>query len=220
MARQEVVALAKAMGAAQKAWAQAALDGIQHILIVARNNPTQSLDELLKRKDVAAAMVYATSGAAKLAQFQILKQWAAAGGDPKSPYLGNLLSDAAKNGDSFRTQMTPLLEDQDYKALKVLVSKIGLRAAAGQSVAESRASNEKRLADLAGAGVTHGVWRTTSDNPCATCVALDGTVVELGNEFDASAGPGDMNVYDDLVCPPRHVNCLCVLEKTEEAANA
>lgn len=52
-------------------------------------------------------------------------------------------------------------------------------------------------------------WYTTSAKPCATCRALDGTVVGLDQQFDHHSIGSTPPVYRDLLGPPRHPGCGC-----------
>lgn len=64
-------------------------------------------------------------------------------------------------------------------------------------------------------------WRTTSASPCSICLALHGSQVGLGEEFDYHAET-NLRVYRDLRVPPRHPNCACelvlVLKPADEEA--
>lgn len=58
-------------------------------------------------------------------------------------------------------------------------------------------------------------WRTTSNNPCGMCEALNGTVVGINAEFDPRATTNDKDlrvIWRNLSGPPRHPNCRCQLE--------
>lgn len=58
-------------------------------------------------------------------------------------------------------------------------------------------------------------WRTTSNNPCGMCHALNGTVVGINAEFDHAATTDDKDlrpIWRNLSGPPRHPNCRCQIE--------
>jgi hypothetical protein len=69
--------------------------------------------------------------------------------------------------------------------------------------------------------VSEVTWTVGSDNPCDFCEDMDGTTVDLGDNFfnkgdSLTIGEGDdeqtMNFdYDDVDGPPAHVNCTCSL---------
>lgn len=58
-------------------------------------------------------------------------------------------------------------------------------------------------------------WLATGPNPCPACLALHGTEIGLGEEFDAQAGASESfrppAVFFDLQGPPRHPSCRCSL---------
>lgn len=61
-------------------------------------------------------------------------------------------------------------------------------------------------------GRTEKVWSTAGGNACPVCAALEGTVIEVGGEFDF---PG-RNLYDGYrETPPAHPNCCCAVEYRE-----
>lgn len=58
-------------------------------------------------------------------------------------------------------------------------------------------------------------WRTTSNDPCGMCEALNGTLVGINAEFDAQATTDDKDLrrpWRTMLGPPRHPNCRCQLE--------
>jgi hypothetical protein len=58
-------------------------------------------------------------------------------------------------------------------------------------------------------------WRTTSNQPCGMCEALNGTVVGINADFDARATTRDKDLrpaWRNLSGPPRHPHCRCQLE--------
>lgn len=61
-------------------------------------------------------------------------------------------------------------------------------------------------------GRTEKVWSTAGGSACPVCAALEGTVIEVGGEFDF---PG-RNLYDGYrETPPAHPNCCCAVEYRE-----
>lgn len=58
-------------------------------------------------------------------------------------------------------------------------------------------------------------WVVTSNNPCAMCRALNGTLVGINAQFDETAGQNTKDYrrpWRNLLGPPRHPNCRCQLE--------
>jgi hypothetical protein len=95
------------------------------------------------------------------------------------------------------------------------------RAAAAASTATHKGSTDAEQAiynEYQNSTGTPGLmkrWRTTSNNPCGMCDALNGTMVGVNAEFDHNATTVDKDlrpVWRNLLGPPRHPNCRCQLE--------
>jgi hypothetical protein len=95
------------------------------------------------------------------------------------------------------------------------------RAAAAASTATHKGSTDAEQAifnEYQNSTGTPGLmkrWRTTSNDPCGMCDALNGTMVGVNAEFDHNATTVDKDlrtVWRTLAGPPRHPNCRCQLE--------
>lgn len=210
--RIELLALAALGDDAKRAWTKAAKEGIGYILLLKKNNPKSDLRQLLARPDAQQALHAAGVKAASLVQRSIRDMWRANGGNPSSVFLKQLLKDSAANGRSFEAMARSLLDSPDGADLRKLVSKFAFRQAAGMAVAVTRAKGEAALVAAKKAGRKEMVWRTTSGHPCEECLALEGTRVSIGREFPHFAGGRRLKVFLNLLCPPRHPFCRCVLE--------
>jgi hypothetical protein len=194
----------------QQAWENAAADGINHVLLVLKNNPASSVENALQRPDVKEAIDNAGSEGAKAVMADLEAVWGANGGDPNSPYLAKLLQDAQANGNVFADRVTPALIANDHAAAKQIMMKERLRAGAAGDVAESKAKSEAALAEIAAKGGGQVRWRAHLDNKtCAFCLALDGQVTHIGSAFPAPVG---LTPYLTLTGPPAHPNCRCYVE--------
>jgi hypothetical protein len=199
------------LGIGAEAWKAAAATGLNHLLLVTKNNPGKTMAQVLVRPDVKEALDHAGDAGAQAVQRQIVQSWLANGGDPQSKFLVSLLKDASKNGKLFRSRLTGPLKAASRDDLLEVMQKDQLRAHAGVSVAAARAKSENALQRFAASGVKNVMWMTFSTNPCEHCRALNGTVIPTGDEFDHDTGGKLMAVYYDLKCPPRHPNCACRL---------
>jgi hypothetical protein len=193
---------------AASAWAGAVTEGLQHFLLVARNNPKKALEAIAKRPDVKEALNSAGQDGAQAVARQIVQAWLAGGGPTDSPYLRQLLRDALRNGEKFRSRVTQALTGQAHEDLpNLLHGNYQLRARAGMAVASTRSKQEEALSRFEAAGIKQVMWANWGANPCPDCVALHGAVVDLGDEFDHGVRP----VFGKLTCPPRHPFCECRL---------
>lgn len=95
------------------------------------------------------------------------------------------------------------------------------RANAAASVAVHKGANDAQQAIFSQYQQdTHVIgllkqWRTTSNNPCGMCEALNGTTVGINAEFDAAATTDDKDwrhPWRSMLTPPRHPNCRCQLQ--------
>lgn len=124
-------------------------------------------------------------------------------------YLELILRAALSN----KSEVVPLVE-------RVLAASRSWSAAA--ATASARAYNEGHAAQVSGA--QKGVWVTAFRiNTCGACVALHGTVVDVGNSFNESATLGSSSppTFGKLDMPPRHPNCGCrVVILPDEAEHA
>lgn len=97
--------------------------------------------------------------------------------------------------------------------------KLANRASAAASVAANRGYNEGVMAELAAiqsanpGTVVKKLWRSTlSIDTCPMCAALHGTVLEVSSEFSHTQSFGKTSpVFGDLLTPPRHPGCNCVI---------
>ena len=192
-------------------WSKSIEEGIDHLKLVVANNPGKPLVEMLSRPDVLDALRYAGIEGSKTLSDYLTKLWMDNGGLPDAPYLQSVLSDMQRNGLSFAPRMLDALKSAERSQLQTIISRDQIRAAAAESVIQTRAGMESRLRVYKKIGVTHVKWLTRhKDNiPCSACEALDGSIVSIGEEFDITAGNLNTPVYFDLTCPPRHPSCRC-----------
>ena len=115
------------------------------------------------------------------------------------------------------------------EALGRAVRRLGVRVTAAATSAVHRGYTDAQNTAYTAYDNTHAYlrvtkrWQVQSVNPCAYCLALHGTVVDIGAEFDRTLGPTDrphLPVFRDLLGPPRHVNCRCRLVFEVGAAGA
>lgn len=205
----ELLALAALGDTAKQAWTRAAKEGVGYLLLLKKNNPKVPLRSILARPDAKQALRAAGTQAATAVQRSILAGWLSNGGSADSVFLKRLLLDSKRNGQAFERLAASLLRSPDGSDLRGLVSGYALRQAAGVAVAISRAKGEQVL-HAAGKG-REVEWRTTSDQPCPECLALHGKRVTVGKEFPHRAGGRTLKVYVNLICPPRHPFCRCIL---------
>lgn len=105
-------------------------------------------------------------------------------------------------------------------SIKAAVSRLHQRAQAAAGTAVHQGASDAQQAIYTEYANSVGQhlgkrWTTTSATPCGMCEALDGTVVDLGVEFDRSATTDDKDlrpVWRNLLGPPRHPNCRCQVE--------
>ena len=194
----------------QQAWEDAAKAGMDHLLLVLKNNPAQTVEITLQRPDVQEALHDAGQSGAQAVMDDLQAVWDANGGNPNSPYLTKLLQDAQANGNMFAERMNQILAANDHSAAKQLMLKERYRAAAAGDVAQTRAQAEAALQDLADSGAETVRWTAHLDSKtCPFCLALDGTVVSIGGEFPIPPG---LTPYHTLTGPPAHPNCRCELQ--------
>jgi hypothetical protein len=202
-----ILALANSV---QTAWENAAAAGMNHVLLVLKNNPASSVANALERPDVKEAIQNAGQEGAQAVITELQNVWEANGGDPNSAYLAKLLQDAQASGNMFASRITPLLAANEHAAAKQIMLHERLRAGAAGDVAESKAKTEAVLKQLAAKGGGYVRWRAHIDSKtCPYCLALDGKVVLLGQEFPIPVG---LTPYLTLNGPPAHINCRCWLE--------
>lgn len=104
-----------------------------------------------------------------------------------------------------------------HAALRRVARRLYVSASAAASVAVHRGFADAQAAAWANYSDTNPygrlvkTWHVRGPNPCAACIALDGTTVGVGEQFDRTAGAPDriLPVYRDLYSPPRHPNCRC-----------
>lgn len=208
--------LALAANAASE-WSNAVRVGIDHILLVLKNNPKRTMDDVLNRPDIQDALRHIGLTGAQAAIRAIQETWDENGGPADSQYLASILSDMGRNGFTFAPRISEALRGGDRDQVEKVILKDRLRAAAAQAAAETRARAEAAMQAFEDAGVTHVRWRAHLDSKtCSGCLALNNTVVGLRQEFDHLAGGLSVPVYFNLISPPRHPNCRCWLEAVEE----
>lgn len=201
-----------AAGDAGQLWLDAAQKGIEHVLLVVKNNPLKNLPEMLVRPDIQQALSYAGQMGAKAVEGAIVQKWADNGGPDGSAYLASLLADVLQNGNTFAGRMAAALATADHDQVRAVLERDRLRASAGESVAATKARTAAQLLDFAQRGVTQVRWKTRSGNPCKACLALEaGPPITIGGQFDPLAGGLNLPVYHDLTGPPRHPGCECEL---------
>jgi hypothetical protein len=106
-----------------------------------------------------------------------------------------------------------------HAALRRVARRLYVHASAAAAVAVHRGFSDAQAAAWAGYNQANPfvqlvkTWHVRGPNPCASCLALDGTTVGANEQFDRSAGAPDriLPAYRDLYSPPRHPNCRCKL---------
>lgn len=206
-------ALVSLSSIAETKWKAAVEEGLDHIKLVLINNPGRDITEILSRPDILDALKQAGLAGADSLTKTLTEIWIKNGGLSDSSYLDSVLQDVTKNGLSFAPRMTTALLTTERSEVEKVLLKDRVRALAAQSVIETRAKMEAKIRVYELVGVTHVKWLANKVNntPCSACLALHGSVVKIGDEFDATAGNLNTPVYFDLTCPPRHPNCKCTL---------
>ncbi len=114
-------------------------------------------------------------------------------------------------------RLRPVVVDQ---AVQQAAARLQQRAAATAGTAVNQGAADAQQAIWTQYQNTHGGlvykrWVVTASDPCAVCLALDGTLVAVSAEFDHDAGSDTRDwrpVWRNLLGPPRHPNCRCQLE--------
>lgn len=143
--------------------------------------------------------------------------------DQASLDIRQSLADAFLDIDSTGTLPVDRLRIIDGRiAINLAVRRLSARAQASTVVLETRSRSEAQLAAyraFEAQNPTLGVrkeWETTSAKPCPACAALNGTEIDLDEEFDPQATTlvsfSLPRVYINLLSPPRHVRCRCRLK--------
>jgi hypothetical protein len=104
-----------------------------------------------------------------------------------------------------------------HAALRRVARRLYVHASAAAAVAVHRGYSDAQNAawsdylDVNPYARLTKTWHVRGPNPCASCLALDGTTVGIDEQFDRSLGAPDriLAVYRDLYSPPRHPNCRC-----------
>lgn len=199
-------------GNAATEWVAAIQEGINHLKLVISNNTDQTLSDILARPDVQEALNEAGQAGAQAVINQLQETWTENSGDPNSPYLASLISDAQDNGNTFAARMTTALSTADRDQVNRILLRDRIRASAAQSVAEVRSHTEAVSNTYSLAGGTQVQWVSHIDEKtCSACVALNGTIVSIGASFNPNLGNLKVSPYFNLVGPPRHPNCRCRL---------
>ena len=197
---------------ASEDWQSAIQVGLEHILLVMRNNPTKSMADILKRPDVQEALREAAEKGRIAVRHDVTRTWLDQNAPTASTYLSSLLDDIDSNAQTFPARVSKALTINNADAVKAIIYRDRLRASAAQAVAETRAKAEALLATQKKNGIQSVRWVSRLDaSTCSYCKALHGDVVKIGQSFDA-AKLGKLKLYHDLTTPPAHVNCRCTLE--------
>lgn len=145
---------------------------------------------------------------AALARVHITEQanipgWEAPAEKRTPPYLKSLLADVRRN---MRTYLTGTKDDKALRRLRNRVAhSAGVASQRGYTDAMVRAA-----ADLEKVGVhVRKIWTANFINhvPCPECQRLHGTEAKISEQFVKGA----TRVYRDLLGPPAHPHCHCVL---------
>lgn len=199
-------------------WTEAVQEAIDHILLVIRNNPKKSMDEILARKDVQEALRAAGDLGATTVINNLSTQWGDASAPEDSPYLERVLSDMTRNGASFANRMTEALASGDSSQAQKILLKDRLRVVAAESVVQTRSAAEAALYRMKKAGVKNIKWQARllpgtnlfAPNVCSSCKALHGKVVKIGDSFDVSIlTQNGLTPYGKFIAPPAHPFCGC-----------
>jgi hypothetical protein len=229
------------MDEVERIWREAGATAAQHIFLVMRNNPDESLASLYDRRaDIRQVLDTPVRTATAYTHQLIDDAWDAgrgagadAGrgdlralglptneeGEVSTRILDQLHADAQNNGDAARQRFLDAVVSDDPTEVRAALNNVGnkqaLRARAGVSTSGTYAwgeSKERTLMANAPPG-SMKVWVCSFINSCGTCVRLHGTRRKLGEPFPATVSfTKPTRVYGGtLNHPPRHVSCRCRL---------
>lgn len=127
------------------------------------------------------------------------------------------LHQAIAQGDLSPTARAELFNELADKINANLV----LRTSLGASTTVQRSHTDALNLGARALGRVKLVWITNfTENTCGMCAALDGTMVDPNESFDATATTSGnlVPVFTDLAGPPRHPNCNCVIAMVLDGA--
>lgn len=208
----DLLALAANYNAGQ-AWKDALDTAIGHVILVAENNPTKPLSQILKRPDIKEALTWPFARADAETVAAVREAWIDAIGDELVPDddLAEILSNVKHNTVTAPGRLRKAIakgpKDQMADRLKKLADDLVRRAEFAVEYSGKRAAT---LAQLQAAPETAmKTWlRNPASKSCKWCIALDGTTIPVGDLFTLNGFPS----FQPLVGPPRHPRCQCRLE--------
>jgi hypothetical protein len=219
-------------------WIDSVRELTDYLALLTKNNPGIETRTLLARADVQDAIHRTMQEAVDFTMEKANAAWAEgqklgirdgkklmniAGLDPEDvtanlahEYLASLQTDIERNADDvirrvLDTFHSPTDASTTADELGVIARDYGKRGRAGANVARTKGYNDA-LSAVYGDGRPM-VWITRfGANTCPTCAALHGTIVNNGTQFPSAVSFGKPGaVYFDLLTPPRHPNCHCIL---------
>lgn len=210
----DLLALASHYNAGQ-AWKSALNDAIGHVVLVASNNPTKPMSQILKRPDIKEALTwpFARAGAETVAA--VREAWLESAGDLLLPEddLTEILANVKKNTVTAPQRLRKAIakgpRDQLVTRLQKLADDLVRRAEFAVEYSEKRATTLAQLQTAPESAMK--TWRRNpKSNSCKWCIALDGVTIPVGQLFELDDFPS----FQPLIGPPRHPRCQCRLDIT------
>jgi len=222
----------------RRQWLEALSELADYVALVSKNNPGKPIRDILNRADVQDAIHRTIAESASVARTTALESWKTAqkrglrdgsalmkiaGEVPKDvdvadfhAYLSRIEADITRNSADAVNQVLVALSDERLSVTQVrsristIARRHGSRARAGANVAFTKGYNDAVLARF---GDTPKMWVTRfGPNTCPSCAALHGKVIPAANDFPTrGVRGGTKSVFVDLLTPPRHPLCHCVL---------
>lgn len=196
---------------AGKAWDKAFADTIEHILLVAENNPNKDLKAILARPDMQEAVTEPFVAAGIETLEAVHQAWTAEGQADLDRVVKNVHANLKSAPDRIRKAMLGGPRDEMAVRLKKLAKDMQLRAQYAVDYAQKRSATVKLLEE---AGPKAQKTWAAKDPQCSACKALVGTTIKVSATFSLTAGGLKLGSFGPLIGPPRHPNCKCYLEIT------
>lgn len=210
----DLLALAAAYNAGE-AWKSALNDAISHVIVVAQNNPSKPLSQILRRVDIKEALTYPFAAAGAMTTAAVREAWYEAAGELVLPeadlkeILSNVKTNTVTAPRRLRQAIAKGPRDQLSDRLTKLSNDLIRRAEFAVEYSGKRAGT---LAQLQAAPKTAmKTWvRNPESKSCSRCIDLDGTTIPINQLFSVD----DFETFQALIGPPLHPRCQCGLKIT------
>jgi hypothetical protein len=216
-------------------WEAANKEALRLLVLVMKNNPKKTPQQILLRPDVRAVLRNPYLEAAAKSKHLIGTAWNDsetltlkhtkaefkklgidwAGHLLDHDLLDALFGDLDRNAKAMRSRFRAAMDEPAHAQARLtgIANDAKTRARYSTQVAVWGASSQVRDSAITAAPGLGKMWVAVLDSrTCSHCKALHGTVLEPAAEFPADAGAVPLGVYRNvLIGPPRHPNCRCVL---------